>query len=874
MSAGEPPVPVYVRCPPAVKATDEPCAGSYEEGTELTLEPVAGEHSEFGQFENATGETAATECSGTPSSCEFTIEEATEIDAVFDLIPHTLTVVPSGEGSVGADSGEISGCEEEGGGTCAGGYGESSIVTLTATPGEHRETVWTSGCDNVPSADECEVEIPAGDATVEVEFAKEPNVHVTIDGEGSGEVVGVEPETNEYPGTPRLECAWNGETEVQSGACDVVASTGFIFTGISAKAIPAEGSKFTGWTKEEGTDLEGCEFTEEEATFDKCTLFILGEEEIKLKATFEPIPKYALTIDTGAGTGTGQVNCDVNGGEATDEPCAGSYEEGTELTLEPVAGEHSEFVQFENATGETAATECSGTPSSCEFTIEEATEIDAVFDLIPHTLTVVPSGEGSVGADSGEISGCEEEGGGTCAGGYGESSIVTLTATPGEHRETVWTSGCDNVPSTDECEVEIPAGDATVEVEFAEAPKGTLTVEASGAGSVSAEASPTPESGEIAGCEEGGGSECSAEYFQGETVTLVASPGAHKETVWTSGCDNVSGDECEVEVDGAAVSVEVEFPQVTHTLSIVEAGNGNGAVACNIDGGGFGSCAGPIDEGSSVEVEATPGAHSTFDGFSAGSNSASGCSSSPCMFTLEEDSALTATFTQITHTLTVSTAGSGSGTVSCDGGACAASYPEGEEVTLTASADSGSSFAGWSGDCSGSGACVITIDADATVTATFDATPEPPPGGGDNGGGSTPPPAETCLTNAALCKPGLLIANPAAWVKGNKALLKVRCRGEQGARCRSTLKLIAKVRVHGKKKNVVVGKSRYNLPTNSSVRVLRAKLTRGGLKLVHRAGRRGLRVKLLGKHAKNRVVKLKQRRGMKRKRQGRRRRGR
>jgi len=86
--------------------------------------------------------------------------------------------------------------------------------------------------------------------------------------------------------------------------------------------------------------------------------------------------------------------------------------------------------------------------------------------------------------------------------------------------------------------------------------------------------------------------------------------------------------------------------------------------------------------------------------------------------------------------LTIQKAGSGSGSVSCDGGACKASYVFGAKVALTASADPGSTFAGFSGGCSGT-SCTLTLEADTTVTATF--TANPPSGGG--GGASTPAPA-------------------------------------------------------------------------------------------------------------------------------------
>jgi YVTN family beta-propeller protein len=80
-------------------------------------------------------------------------------------------------------------------------------------------------------------------------------------------------------------------------------------------------------------------------------------------------------------------------------------------------------------------------------------------------------------------------------------------------------------------------------------------------------------------------------------------------------------------------------------------------------------------------------------------------------------------------TLTVAETGTGSGQVSsspanitCGGGGtqCAAMFPDGTQVTLTATAVAGSSFAGWSGGgCSGTSTCVITPTVDTTVTATF-----------------------------------------------------------------------------------------------------------------------------------------------------------
>jgi hypothetical protein len=87
---------------------------------------------------------------------------------------------------------------------------------------------------------------------------------------------------------------------------------------------------------------------------------------------------------------------------------------------------------------------------------------------------------------------------------------------------------------------------------------------------------------------------------------------------------------------------------------------------------------------------------------------------------------VTAVFTLSQYELTVSTDGTGSGTVTSSpagidcGSDCSEAYVEGTEVTLTPAADIGSVFVGWSGACTGTGSCVVAMDAAKSVTATFD----------------------------------------------------------------------------------------------------------------------------------------------------------
>ena len=91
-------------------------------------------------------------------------------------------------------------------------------------------------------------------------------------------------------------------------------------------------------------------------------------------------------------------------------------------------------------------------------------------------------------------------------------------------------------------------------------------------------------------------------------------------------------------------------------------------------------------------------------------------------------------------TLTVATTGTGTGLVasspagiSC-GATCSASFALSSTVTLTATPAGGSTFAGWSGDCSGaSTTCTVTILGAASATATFTAAGPTPSGGSSNG---------------------------------------------------------------------------------------------------------------------------------------------
>lgn len=94
---------------------------------------------------------------------------------------------------------------------------------------------------------------------------------------------------------------------------------------------------------------------------------------------------------------------------------------------------------------------------------------------------------------------------------------------------------------------------------------------------------------------------------------------------------------------------------------------------------------------------------------------------------------------------------------------------------------------------------------------------------------------------------GIATAAKIARVKRGRALLKLRCRG--GGPCKGVVQL----RVKGK----LIGKARFSIASGRA-RVVRVRLNRRGKKLLRRARRHRLRVKLRGRGVKRRTVLLKQ----------------
>lgn len=167
-------------------------------------------------------------------------------------------------------------------------------------------------------------------------------------------------------------------------------------------------------------------------------------------------------------------------------------------------------------------------------------------------------------------------------------------------------------------------------------------------------------------------------------------------------------------------------------LSYVKAGPGAGSVSfapasgsptCNA------SCVQTFAPGTRVTVTAQSAAGSAFAGWN-GACSGLGA----CTFTMDSAKQLTANFTRPVQmvSLNYQKTGDGAGSVTlasaADTASCAAScmrmYRAGTVVTLTPQPTAASVFQSWTGACTGSGTCTITLTGPASVTAVFVRQPQ------------------------------------------------------------------------------------------------------------------------------------------------------
>ncbi|MDJ0928347.1 MAG: InlB B-repeat-containing protein, partial [Gammaproteobacteria bacterium] len=328
------------------------------------------------------------------------------------------------------------------------------------------------------------------------------------------------------------------------------------------------------------------------------------------------------------------------------------------------------------------------------------------------TVSMTGAGQGTVTSAPAGID-C----GNSCNALFNDSTNVVLTPVASAGSEFIGWSG----------PADCADGNVTVSVELACVAQFSLlapteyplTVTLAGGGSGTVTSNPTG-----IDC----GQTCQEQYADGTPVTLAAVAAAGSQFDGWSGDADCS--DASVIVDRAVncvASFSTIVPAPAFDLSVSLAGAGTGSIASIPAGIACpGQCTAEFDEDAAVSLAASADPGSQFDGWSGAPACAVG------NIVMVADTSCVATFSLLPpqNLLSITIAGGGGGTVESDipgidcGSICQAQYPLGTVVTLTATPDPASQFAGWSGDADcADGVVDLSVPVDCTADFAL-------PGGG------------------------------------------------------------------------------------------------------------------------------------------------
>jgi hypothetical protein len=630
------------------------CTLTVDSGSSLVLTANPGPDSNFTLWSGCT--------SANGPSCTLTnVTSSTQVTASFALKNANVIVVKDGNGTgtvtaTWPGNGTLS-C----GATCSAVIPKGTTVTLMATPDTGSTFAWnTMGCTGTGAC-----MITTGDAPMNVgatfTLVKET---LTVTRTGNGSVTAT------------------GNVSCTNASCPISVNYG---DSVTLTAVPGSDSDFGAWT--------GC------TTMTGATCVVSGIKAAAAVSVSFKLKKIAVTIGL-SGNGSvasadNTVSCTP--ATATAGACTVSVDSGTSLSLTATPGSDSDFKTWSGCTSMSGAT--------CTLTnITAPVSASATFAVKNASFVISKQGNGS-GTVTATWAGGSLNCGAACSANIPQGTVVTVQGTAAAESTLAFSGPCSGAGT---CMVTVPAGGTTVVATFSLV-KYVLTVQASGSGTVT---------GTGVNCTT---FPCPVSLDSGTSIALTANPvGEYLFSSWSGGCSSTSGAVCNVTSIKAATAVTATFVLKKYPVTVQVSGNGtvSGSVSC-----ASASCVQSFDSGSTLTLTANPGSDSDFKSWT-------GCSTTNgamcTVSSLMAAATVTATFGLKNASFNIVKNGNGAGTVTASwagggslncGTGCSASIPLGTQVTVTATAQTGSTAA--IAGCATNPCTVAVAAGGTTVTGTF-----------------------------------------------------------------------------------------------------------------------------------------------------------
>jgi len=723
--------------------TSGTCRATFADGVTVTLTATPAASSTFVRWNNV-----GSAC-GTLPTCQLTPTANITVGPIFDpLVRYPLTIVGAGigaghiegiEGAIYIGTVDLH-CTSTLGvmtGVCTTQYVPGKLIELQL--GDQEEPGFLSLGPPCTDSFFCKGIMPAAPTTIVANW-RGFGFQVAGAGAGSGRVTST--------GSTSLDCAvasTNATGRCQEPYLRRISPP----AAVSLTAIPAPGSRFVGFSGKCVSSTTTCQFTptlppDFPLTFPPVTATFALETTV----TRDLGVSASLNSD-GDGTVTSSpagINCALVSPLRKSGTCSAAFADGQVVTLTATPAASSTFKRWDVVGGPTC-----GTSPTCQVTLTANTTVIPVFDpAVRYPLTIIGAGGGA-----GHVEGVRNAGfvgipdihctsvvgvtSGVCTTQYAPGKVIELHA--GDQDEPSFMSLGAPCTSSAFCNAIMPAAPTMIVVTwrgfgFQVAGAGTGSGRVTTTGSTALDCAVTSASA-TGKCQE----VYQNRFFPG-AVTLTAIPAPGSRFVGFSGKCVSATTACQF-----TPSVPADFPSslpaVTATfmlepaapaaLTVSGVGTGSGTVtstpsgvSCAINAGtASGTCAPSFPAGTAVTLLAAPNAGSAFAGWT-GACSGTG----DCSITLGEPKSVTAQFAAILPSIAVSGTGSGSVSSSPSGlactiasgtpsGTCNAAFNSGTAVTLTATPAAGWTFAGWGGDCTGTGTCQPNVTANRAVVANF-----------------------------------------------------------------------------------------------------------------------------------------------------------